>query len=236
MENRKRIQFDEAQIRREISEKRPGIYEIRILCTDFYSTKLSGYFHSADPEKMIQQIQNWRYPENCCVNFYMTSNPVKEFCEAREQFNDLRKTRIMTQDSDIDRLTWFVLDIDPEHPAGTSATDSEKEAARIQAGEAYSYMETIGFTDPEIVDSGNGFHLKYAIDLDNTAENQKSLESMISDLHKRFPLIDRAVTNPARILKLPGTLAMKGRHTKERPFRMAKIIQSAGVKWKDGRQ
>ena len=227
MDNRSRIQFDEAQIRKEIAGKRPGIYELRILCTDFYNTKLSAYFRTSEPDPIIRQMVKWKYPADGTINWYVTSNPVKEYCESREQFNDLRKCRVMTQDEDIDRLTWFVLDIDPEHPAGTCATDEEKEAALIQAREVYFYMNQIGFSQPEIVDSGNGFHLKYPIDIENTKENRKTLEALNKDLHERFPLIDRAVTNPARILKLPGTICMKGRHTEERPFRKSFIIQEA---------
>lgn len=221
------VKFDEEQIRKEIDSKSPGIYELRILMTDFYNTKLSCYFHSTDPDRAIKQMLNWNYPDNCCINFYLTINPVKDYCEAREQFYSLRKTRIMTQDDDIDRLTWFAIDVDPEHPAGTSATDAEKETARKQAVEVYHYMESIGFVNPEIVDSGNGFHLKYRIDLPNTAENHAFLSMLNESLCKQFSMVDKSIKNVSRILKLPGTVAMKGRSTKERPFRPAYIIREA---------
>lgn len=239
------IKFDEQEIRREIQNKPSGIYELRILMTDFYNTKLSAYFDSESPDAVIEQMLRWRYPAKCCVNWYLTSNPVKEYCFAREQFNDLRKCRIMTQDDDIERLSWLTLDVDAEHPAGTSATDEEKAAALEQAKNVYQYMNGCGFHLPEIVDSGNGYHLKYRVDLPNDDENRAFLASVVDALHERFPFIDKAVKNPSRILKLPGTLAMKGRNITEeiaaertartgkkvdaRPFRAAYIIRDAGT-------
>lgn len=224
-----KIGFNEQEIRREIQNKPPGIYELRILMTDFYNTKLSAYFDRDAPDEVIKQMMQWRYPANCCVNWYLTSNPVKEYCRSREQFDNLRKCRVMTQDDDVDRLAWLALDVDPEHPAGTSATDEEKAQALEQAKGVYTFMEGYGFRFPEIVDSGNGYHLKYRVDLPNDEVNRAFLASVVDALHDRFPFIDKAVKNPSRILKLPGTIAMKGRNTKERPFRMAYIIREAGT-------
>lgn len=220
------LRFNVEEIRKEIATKAPGIYELRILMTDFYSTKLSAYFHSSNPDPVIRQMLAWRYPPNCCINFYLTVNPVKEYCEAREQYYSLRKCRIMTQNEDVDRLTWFALDVDPEHPAGTSATLEEKHRAFLQAKEVYAYMAGMGFTDPMIVDSGNGYHLKYKIDFPNTDEAQGMLEALNTSLCDQFSMVDRSVKNAGRILKLPGTIAMKGRHTADRSYRPARILDS----------
>lgn len=209
------ILFDENEIRREIRNKTPGFYELRILMTDFYNTKLSAYFDRDEPDAVINQMLHWKYPKNCCINWYLTSNPVKDYCVSREQFNDIRKTRVMTQDDDIEKLTWLALDIDAAHPAGTSATDTEKEAAHKQAQELYKFMNDSGFHNPEIVDSGNGYHLKYRIDLSNNDENRDFIGAVFDMLHARFPSIDASVKNPSRILKLPGTYAMKGRNFTE---------------------
>lgn len=222
------IRFNEEEIRREIQNKPSGVYELRILMTDFYNTKLSAYFDKESPDEVIEQMMRWRYPARCCINWYLTINPVKEYCRSREQFNDLRKCRVMTTDDDVERLAWLALDVDAKHPAGTSATDAEKAAALEQAREVYKYMDGCGFHRPEIVDSGNGYHLKYPVDLPNDDESRKFIASVVDALHERFPFIDKSVKNPSRILKLPGTLAMKGRNTEERPFRFSRIIQDAG--------
>lgn len=220
------IRFDEEQIRKEISNKVPGIYELRIIMSDFFNTKLSCYFPSDAPDIMISQMKGWNYPPNCCINFYLTINPVKDYCEAREQYLCLRKSRVMTSIGDIDRITWFAVDVDPEHPAGISASNKEKEAARQQAHEVNRYMEGLGFSLPEFVDSGNGYHLKYRIDLPNTPENREHIKLMNESLHKKFPMVDRSLKDVSRVLKLPGTMAMKGRPTTDRPFRMARILKA----------
>jgi hypothetical protein len=40
--------------------------------------------------------------------------------------------------------------------------------------------------------------------------------------------IDRAVFNPARLCKIPGTLARKGDSTGDRPHRRARILEVPG--------
>lgn len=232
-----KLQFDEREIRREISAKVPGIYELRIICTDFYNTKLSAYFHSVCPDAVITQMMGWNYPANCCVNFFLTSNPVREYCEAREQFGNIRKTRVMSMDEDIARLTWLPIDIDSPHPTGVSANDAEKQEAHRVAVQVLEHMRSMGWEDaPEIVDSGNGYHIKYRIDFPNDDEGRGILAAVVDELHEQFGLIDTAVKNPARILKLPGTMAMKGRSTEDRPHRMARIISDAEGVSADGQQ
>src|SRR6185503_19824466 len=61
-----------------------------------------------------------------------------------------------------------------------------------------------------------------------TAEEKKLAEETM--LAVRFDTdrvhIDQIVFNPARICKLPGSLARKGDHTKERPQRRARILEA----------
>lgn len=221
----KQLKFDENEIRREIANKAPGIYEIRILMNDYFRTKLSAYFDRDYPDLVIDMLINMYYPIGCNVNFYLTSNPLKEYCRSREQFDTFRKSSIMSQDCDVARLTWLALDIDPIHPAGTCATDSEKAAARDQIDSIIEYMDKCGLSGPEIVDSGNGYHVKYPIDLPNDEQNRDFIASVFDKLHELFPLVDLSAKNPSRVLKLPGTLAMKGQNFPERPHRMAIILQ-----------
>ena len=225
------IKIDMVQVLKEITARTAGIYEIRILMNDPYSTKLSAYFHSSEPESVLNQMMNWNYPRGYNVNFFMTVNPVKAYCEAREQFNRLMRSRVMTQDEDIERLEWLPIDIDSRHPAGTSATDDEKAAALDQAFEVFEFMRKGGFDNPEIGGSGKGYHLKYRLSdsLPNDADGRKLISDMLDYLHNEVsPMVDTATKNPARIMKLSGTMAMKGRSTEDRPFRMARILWNAG--------
>jgi hypothetical protein len=78
-----------------------------------------------------------------------------------------------------------------------------------------------------LADSGNGYHLLYRVDL--PADDGGLVERILAALGERFDTphakIDRTVFNPARICKLPGTLARKGDSTADRPHRRAKLLE-----------
>ena len=78
-----------------------------------------------------------------------------------------------------------------------------------------------------MADSGNGYHLLYRIDL--PAADGGLVERVLKSLAARFDnehvKIDQSVYNPARICKLPGTMARKGDHTEARPHRRAKLLE-----------
>ena len=79
-----------------------------------------------------------------------------------------------------------------------------------------------------MIDSGNGWHLLYRIDLPNTKLAQQLVKAVLVELASRFDndkaKVDRAVHNASRISKLPGTWARKGPHSDERPHRMALML------------
>jgi HEAT repeat protein len=86
----------------------------------------------------------------------------------------------------------------------------------------------LGFPEPLKADSGNGAHLLYRINLDNTVENKELLKKCmeaISLFHtNEVCKVDTSVYNASRIWKLYGTVARKGDSIPERPHRRAKII------------
>ena len=90
-------------------------------------------------------------------------------------------------------------------------------------------MRDIGFTDPIICDSGNGFHLLYKISIENTKESKELIQSFLVALDMFFLNkvcnIDKTVFNASRISKLYGTISKKGNNTPERPHRESKIIR-----------
>ena len=69
----------------------------------------------------------------------------------------------------------------------------------------------------------------YAVDLENNAENINLLKNFLAALDFLFSNdraeIDRTTSNPARIVKLYGTMACKGDQTEDRPHRWSKIIK-----------
>ena len=183
---------------------------------------ISGYFR-ADSSAIAHEIA--RYPNR---TFYQTMNPVKSACYAREQHERLvERPRETTSDNDIVGYQWILIDADPVRPSGVSASKNEKEAARRVAGMAMKKLMAMGFSEPVVADSGNGYHLLFKIHAGT--EERQVLSDFLSVLDMWFITdavkIDTAVFNPARITKLYGTVARKGASTLERPHRQSSIIR-----------
>lgn len=128
---------------------------------------------------------------------------------------------------DILERRWLLVDVDAIRPADVNATDTEKEAAGDLAWLVFEHLTELGWPHPLIVDSGNGWHLLYRIDLPNDKLSQATIRSALIALADRFDTtqakVDRSVHNASRISKLPGTWVRKGPHSDERPHRLSRI-------------
>jgi hypothetical protein len=131
-------------------------------------------------------------------------------------------------DKDILHRRLLLIDVDPERPAGTSATDAEKERAGGVATAVWADLEARGWPSPIRADSGNGFHALYAIDLPNDTASTTLVRSVLNTLAEKHNIagvkVDTTVSNASRICKLYGTVAAKGEPTAERPHRLAVIL------------
>lgn len=78
-----------------------------------------------------------------------------------------------------------------------------------------------------LLDSGNGFHLWYAIDLpaDDGGLVQRCLQALAARHNTPKAKVDTSIYNAARIAKIPGTWARKGDDTPERLHRLAKVLE-----------
>lgn len=182
---------------------------------------VSGYFR-ADSPNILDQIA--RFPNR---TFYQTINCVNPGCYARGQHETLLPyPKETTSDNDIIGYNWILIDADPVRPSGVSATDSEKENAHTVARKVFYQLRKLGFFEPIVADSGNGYHLLYKIKAELSSKD--TISDFLKVLDMWFStdtvLIDTAVFNPARITKLYGTIARKGANTQERPHRLSKII------------
>lgn len=154
-------------------------------------------------------------------NIYYGINPVRS--------EQVHGTSGGATKEDIANRRWVLIDVDPVKPdPDLSATDDEKESARMLAEKVMNELSSQEWPAPLLIDSGNGWHLMYRVDLPNDNHSQSLVKSVLYNLAKRFDndaaKIDKSVHNPSRIAKLPGTWARKGPDEKNRPYRQAKMI------------
>lgn len=133
-----------------------------------------------------------------------------------------------SSDSDVRRRRWLPVDVDPVRPSGVCATDAEKAAAGAVAAAVLMYLQGLGWPDPIVIDSGNGRHLLYRIDLpaDDGGRVERALKALAARFDTDAVKIDTSVHNPARIMRLPGTQCRKGDSTADRPHRPCQFLSA----------
>ena len=138
---------------------------------------ISGYFKAGSP---AIQSELAKYPNR---TFYQSLNPVKSACYARAQHERLiERPQETTSDNDIAGYSWILIDADPVRPSGVSASKPEKEAARKVAATAMKKLMALGFSEPVVGDSGNGYHLLFRVHA--CKEEKQTLSDFL-----RIPLI-----------------------------------------------
>jgi len=161
---------------------------------------------------------------------YFTPNPVQAALLERSP-NKLSPAQrgLLTTDRDIEEIRWLLVDIDPARPANVSSAQPEKLASKALAYKIRKYLSDMGWPDPIVGDSGNGYHLLYRISgvTSETVSNLLDVLAFIFDTKETK--VDQAVYNPSRIWKLYGTAARKGEHNDLRPWRMSDLVESPEV-------
>lgn len=199
------------------------VTELRILDVPRVGT-VSGYFN--DPDLLAAAAA--RYDGK--ANIYITLNPPAPALLARANNRLVERPKVTTSDSDIVRRVWLPLDFDPVRPSGISSTAAEHDAALARAGGVRDWLAGLGWPDPVMCDSGNGAHLLYRVDLPNDDASRelvrRCLQAVALFHGDRAVGVDLTTYNAARIWKLPGTLAVKGDPTPDRPHRRSAILES----------
>ena len=206
---------------------KPGqVTELRVLDAETPSYRHphieSGYFDNI--EALADAVTRIRKAKG----FYFIPNPIDPALLARAA-NRIRPAgkEPTTADHNIVQRHWLFIDVDPVRPAGISATDQEHAAAIERVMEIKGGLSQDGWPDPIVADSGNGAHILYRVHL--PAEDQGLIECCLQAIAFRFGDtlvdIDQKVFNPARLLRLYGTVSAKGDHTPERPHRLARLIE-----------
>lgn len=217
--------LNECEIRKSIAvmKSENQLFEIRVIYSN--GATYSAYFRDADA--LMHGFDELRNFGDC--NIYITLNSLNPACYDRVQKERFVKNpKPTTGDVDVVGYDWLMVDLDPKRPAGTSSTDEQIQKARAKGNEIYLFMKNLGFNKPLFGFSGNGVHLLYRVWLKNNAENKMLLKKSLTTLSMLFSTdeigVDESNYNPARICKLYGTLAQKGRNTADRPHRMSYVI------------
>ena len=208
-----------------------GVVELRALDTEpgsGYDRTVSGYFdqdhHEALADAAIRQAGG-------AAGVYITLQEIKEDCLARacNRARPIKKKDPTTSDADVVGYRWLPLDFDPKKPAGVSSSDAEHALAHGAARLVTLTLCDEGWPAPVYADSGNGAHVLYKLP-EGWAKggDGEKIKAVLAALIKRFPFegvdLDAKVFNPARIWKLPGTVARKGDGTPSRPHRISRLL------------
>ena len=140
------------------------------------------------------------------------------------------KGKRAASDKDVSRRINLLIDCDPVRLKDTSATDAEKAEAFALAVAIRAFLTSLGWSEPILCDSGNGYHLLFKIDLPNDDESRDLVKAVLLALAARFNRpgvveVDCRVFNASRVTKLYGITARKGESTVERPHRVARVLK-----------
>ena len=154
-------------------------------------------------------------------------NPLKQLPLTATLNGPLRRSNRSKKDW-IAKRERLLIDIDPIRDYG-NASDSEQSMARETALRVRDYLKTLGWPEPMLCDSGNGYHVIFGLDLPNDQSTEDLVRGALLALAARFDTthahIDCSVFEANRLVKLPGSWARKAPETPERPHRQACVLE-----------
>jgi len=112
----------------------------------------------------------------------------------------------------ITRACWLIIDFDPIRPEA-EANAGEREASRLLMETVQAFLLARGFPAPWIVMSGNGYQLRYRVDLPADHPSEQLLKHLMVLLHKLYTnpavKVDTSLWDLPRVLKIPGRIPAK---------------------------
>ena len=209
----------------------PGrVIELRAPKTKAYGTR-SGYYLNS--QALVQATFDVSADEGNPGTYWSLQriNPSRFDEVEANTCRSFVETGGTTSDEQIVGYCYLPIDFDPKRKANCSSTDQEKAAALELASKVRGYLLDRGITSV-LADSGNGYHALVKVELDVTKKDL--IQSLLKGLSRKFSTketpIDKKNFNPSRILKAYGTVARKGTHTAERPWRTARILDAEDIK------
>ena len=197
--------------------------EIRLLGNG--GTAMSGFFADAESAATaVAAIDGKR-------NAYAIANPIRRDFGRGTLGKFVRAAPgACVGDADIAHRTWFLIDIDCKAKGKISATEEEIGAAAAVRDKIIEFLRSLGWPEPLVGFSGNGWWLFYRSSVPNDDEMKASFERALTALAVMFNdasvAIDLSAATAARLVPLFGTMKMKGDSTDERPHRRSEIVDS----------
>lgn len=187
-----------------------GVFE---LCTLFRGKpETVGYFDDVEAaEKFIATNQE--------RDIYLTPQAINPSLTQRGH-NKMVKANERTKDHDVLGYRYLLIDLDPRQrltdgqivrrPSGVSASDAEHDAAILLASDIVAGIG-LGHENYMLVDSGNGAHIYIPVE---TGIQQPAIiaatEGIKTVYETEMVEVDSAVSNPARLMRAPGSINCKG--------------------------
>lgn len=206
----------------------PGqVFEVRLLHHNRKRVD-AGYFDNPSHAATAIAALHEQY-----VGIYFTPNPVAPDLAARSYNRIQAWAPLTTMDPHILRRRWLLIDVDPKRPTGISSTQEEFENALKVACTIANMLELEGWPRPYINVSGNGAHVMYHMDEENSDEVRDAVATLLKVLNGRFKAhgceVDSTTFNASRIFRVPGTWARKGDNIPARPHRKAHMLMDPFV-------
>jgi hypothetical protein len=149
-------------------------------------------------------------------------------------FTGDRLNGLAVKDADIVRRRFLLVDVDRANTGAPATTDEINEIFQFAGQIEREYFFSKGL-DPITVNSGNGAHIYFPIDLPNDEASkllcQKTLQTLAAKYDTPTVKVDTSVFNAGRITKVPGSIARKGLEVEdptgfqERHYRMASFLE-----------
>lgn len=187
------------------------------------------YYFGREHEKLAKDID--QFEKEDCVGIYFVTGSLKPEAYARNSasWRPPFQTKVQSSNkSEVVRRKLLLIDCDSNRPSGLSATDNERSFAGKLAQDVIHTLSVLGFSCPIVGDSGNGYHVIYAIDLPADGENEGLVKEFLSELGERCfsqgAKVDPVTWDSQRMVRLYGTYSKKGESTSERPHRRTGIV------------
>jgi hypothetical protein len=121
------------------------------------------------------------------------------------------------------KIQHVVVDIDAHQGKAMSLMDAVK-AAWEQALEVMDFLKGRGFADRLVVNSGNGYHLWYKVDMEESGAD--AVRQFARGLTKRFSMVDPSCGEISRLYRVAGTINRRGLCRQD--WRKSYIIRERG--------